>query len=261
MIHSPHRCLRWCQWCSATTGTQQSRIASHISFPHIPRNSAKMEFSQTRGLWCLSCHNKIELLSPGILHHHAQWQKTFVELFQWQKCKHQGKSMVTRACYVQHHIQMDITSMKQGNRLSIPISWGFKQSSSYQHPHQYSSWIHNKGPAAHTHSKTKTSMDAMPPDILSSSQQDTAKLNTPWPLMEDCKESLIQIKKTDPFCKHISKQLLNGKAPHHEADSFTHINGLFYKHAMDVTQKFLVLVTPKSWCFTVCIKANDELGQ
>ena len=39
------------------------------------------------------------------------------------------------------------------------------------------------------------------------------------------------------------------KTPHQEADNFTHINGLLYKHAMDVTQKFLGLIIPKSWYF------------
>ena len=65
---------------------------------------------------------------------------------------------------------------------------------------------------------------------------------------------------SDPFCKCISKRLLNGKAPHHEADTFTHIQGLLYKHMSDAGKKFLTLVIPKSWKFTILVEAHDKLG-
>ena len=52
------------------------------------------------------------------------------------------------------------------------------------------------------------------------------------------------MQKTDPFCKMISKQLLNGKAPKHETDIFTQVRGLLYKHVTDSGQKFLALVIP-----------------
>ena len=51
--------------------------------------------------------------------------------------------------------------------------------------------------------------------------------------------------------------MLNGKAPHHKVDTFTHINSLLYKHAMDATKTFLALVIPKSWHFTVFTEAHD----
>ena len=68
------------------------------------------------------------------------------------------------------------------------------------------------------------------------------------------------MQRTDPFCKCISKRLLNGKAPHHEVDTFTHIKGLFYKHVMDAGKQFLTLVIPKSWKFTILVEAHDKLG-
>ena len=68
------------------------------------------------------------------------------------------------------------------------------------------------------------------------------------------------MKKTDSFCKCTSKWLLNGKAASHTADTFTHIKGLLYKHVMGSNQKFLALVIPKSWYFTVLIEAHDKLG-
>ena len=52
---------------------------------------------------------------------------------------------------------------------------------------------------------------------------------------------LIQMQRTDPFCKCISRRLLNGKAPHHGFDTFTHVKGLLYKHIMDTSWKFLAL--------------------
>ena len=65
---------------------------------------------------------------------------------------------------------------------------------------------------------------------------------------------------TDPFCKCISKRLLNGKAPHHETDTFTHVKGLLYKHVSDAGKQFLALVIPKSWKFTILVEAHDKLG-
>ena len=67
------------------------------------------------------------------------------------------------------------------------------------------------------------------------------------------------MQRTDPFCKCISKSLLNGKAPHHEFNTFTHVKGLLYKHVMDAGKKFFALVIPKSWKFTVLVEAFDKL--
>ena len=73
-------------------------------------------------------------------------------------------------------------------------------------------------------------------------------------------EALLQMQMTDPFCKHISKCLLNVKAPQHETDIFTHVKGLLYKHLMDSGKQFLALVIPKSWKYTVLVEACDKLG-
>ena len=66
--------------------------------------------------------------------------------------------------------------------------------------------------------------------------------------------------KTDPFCKWISKHLSNGKASKHEMELSTDIKRLPYKHIMDSGQKFLALVIPKSWKYTVLGEAHDKLG-
>ena len=57
-----------------------------------------------------------------------------------------------------------------------------------------------------------------------------------------------------------SKCLSNGKAPNNETELFTHIRGLLHKHITDYGQKFLALVIPKSWKYTVLVEAHDKLG-
>ena len=68
------------------------------------------------------------------------------------------------------------------------------------------------------------------------------------------------MQRTDQFCKCISRRLLYGKAPHHDFDTFTHVKGLLYKHITDAGKKFLALVIPKSWKYTVLMEAHDKLG-
>ena len=79
-------------------------------------------------------------------------------------------------------------------------------------------------------------------------------------LTENKLQVLLQMQGTDPFCKCISKHLSNGKALKPEADLFLHIKGLLYKHVTDSNQKFLALVIPKSWKYTVLMEAHDKLG-
>ena len=73
-------------------------------------------------------------------------------------------------------------------------------------------------------------------------------------------EALLQMQKAAPFCKRISKQLSNGKAPNHETVIFTQVRGLLYKHVTISGQKFLALVIPKSWRYTVLVETHDKLG-
>ena len=117
-------------------------------------------------------------------------------------------------------------------------------------------------PAFHTRSHTQSTLDSTPAPHTDSTphiSQD-ATTTTPRPLTADCLYVLLQMQRTDPFCKCISKRLLNGKAPHHEFDTFTHVKGLLYKYVMDADKKFLTLVIPKSWKFTVLVEAHDKLG-
>ena len=114
-------------------------------------------------------------------------------------------------------------------------------------------------PAFNTRSHTQNTSDstsALPTDAVPHLSQDATP--TPKLLTADHLDALLQMQRTDPFCKHISKRLLNGKAPHHEFDTFTHVKGLLYKYILE--KKFLTLVIPKSWKFTILVEAYDKLG-
>ena len=119
----------------------------------------------------------------------------------------------------------------------------------------------NDGPAFHTRSHTQNILDptSAPPMTPTPhiAQDDTP---TPKSLTDDRWDALLQMQRTDPFCKCISKRLLNGKAPHHEFGTFTHVKGLLYKHVSDAGKQFLTLVIPKSWKFTILVEAHDKLG-
>ena len=79
----------------------------------------------------------------------------------------------------------------------------------------------------HKHTSSSTTSNPHPDTAPQISQEPIITSN---PLTVDCLEALLQMQKTDPFCKCISKRLLNGKAPHQEFDTFTHVKGLLYKH-------------------------------
>ena len=83
---------------------------------------------------------------------------------------------------------------------------------------------------------------------------------TPKSLTADRLKALLQMQKTDSFCKWISKCLSNGKVPQHEMDLFTDVKDLLYKHITDSGQKPLALVIPKSWKYTVLVEGHDKLG-
>ena len=104
---------------------------------------------------------------------------------------------------------------------------------------------HNTTPTPHPDVSPKISPEATP---------------TPKPLTTDRLQALLQMQRTDPFCKCVSKWILNDKAPQHETGTFTHMKGLLYKHTMDSGKQFLALIIPKSWKYTVLVEAHDKLG-
>ena len=118
------------------------------------------------------------------------------------------------------------------------------------------------GPSFHTRSCTQntSSHTTSTPYQDTSPQISQEPTTASKPLSADCLEALLQMQKTDPFCTCISKRVLNGKASHHEFDTFTHIKGLLYKHVMDTGKRFLASVIPKSWKYTVLVETRNKLG-
>ena len=101
---------------------------------------------------------------------------------------------------------------------------------------------------------TFTSEPDITPEVLEATDR------IPKSLAADRLQALLQMQKTDPFCKRIPKCLSNRKAPQHETDLFTHVRSLLYNHITDSNKKFFALVIPKSWKYTVLVEAHDKLG-
>ena len=120
---------------------------------------------------------------------------------------------------------------------------------------------HTDRPASNTRSCTrKNSPDttSIPhPDVPPNISPDMTQ--TPKPLTVD-RLALLQMQRTDPLCKCISKCLFNGKAQQLKTDVFIHVKGLLYKHIMDSGKQFLALIIPTSWKYTVLVVAHDKLG-
>ena len=116
--------------------------------------------------------------------------------------------------------------------------------------------------AFHTRSCTQNTFSSTTstPHLATAPQISQEPTTAPKPLTVDHMEALLQMQNTDPICKCISERLLNGKAPHHEFDTFTHAKGLLYSHITDAGKKFLALVIPRSWKYTVLMEAHDKLG-
>ena len=120
---------------------------------------------------------------------------------------------------------------------------------------------HTDGPAFNTRSHTNiNSHDATPPYLDVPPQISPEATPTPKPLTVDRLEALLHMQRPDPFCKHVSKCLLNSKAPQHETDIFTYVKGLLYKFIMDSGKQFLALIIPKSWKYKVLVEDHDKLG-
>ena len=91
------------------------------------------------------------------------------------------------------------------------------------------------GPTFQTGSQTRQDSPSSNSDTKANTTPNVAPDTTPTPktLKADRLDALLQMQKTDPFCKCISKGLANGKIPQHETDLFIHVKGLLYKHVTD----------------------------
>ena len=121
---------------------------------------------------------------------------------------------------------------------------------------------HTEGHAFNTRSHTQTTSpnttSTLHPNVLPRISQETNP--TPKLFTADRMEAFMQMQRTDLFCKHVSKRLLNGKAPQHEFDTFTHMKGLLYKHVMAWVKNFLPWLSKISWKCTVLVETHNKLG-
>ena len=53
---------------------------------------------------------------------------------------------------------------------------------------------------------------------------------------------------------------MSKKASKHELDLFFIHKGILYKDINDISLKFLALVVPKSWKFTILYESHDKMG-
>ena len=85
--------------------------------------------------------------------------------------------------------------------------------------------VHTDRPASNTSSCTKKDSPGTTftpnPDVTPTISPDTNQISKS--LTVDRLEALLQMQRTDPFWKCISKCLFNGKAPQYETDIFIHV--------------------------------------
>ena len=113
------------------------------------------------------------------------------------------------------------------------------------------------GPAFHTRSRTvqcnitdltlNPKMDTVTPDITT--VPDTPDM-TPKLLTTDRLQALLQMQRTDSFCKCISKQRSNGKAPKHEL--------IFFYTSRDYCINMSWLQTRSSWLLSYLKHGNTQ---
>ena len=218
----------------------------------------KVEHNWTRVLWSLVCCHQVELWSPRCRHHSQKWSQAPHQILNGKNANNKvnrwGLQLATynitfewiseaknkAADCLSHLVELPLTTSAPINMLSVS---------------------NTDGPASNTRSQTHQhptpETSTAQPSIINLSLTSTTP--TPKSLTADRLEALLQMQKTNPFCKQISKCLSYGKAPQHKTDLFTHIRGLLYKHITDSGQRFLALVIPKSWKYTVLVEAHDKL--
>ena len=258
-IYSLHRCIRWCLQSSVNTRTWWHRISNCLSISH---------FLETQRKWSTT-----EEEAYGVYYAVTKWNYYL-----------QGADIIVR------NDHKPLTKFLNGKNANNKVNRWRLELATYNITFEWISGAKNKaadclpclvelpptasalinmlsvsntdGPAFNTRSHTQqclapdpsTAQPSITPDIVSTPDP------TPKFLTAHGLEALLQLQKTNPFCKWISKCLSNGKAPKHETELFTHVRGLLYKHSTDSQQKFLALVIPKSWNYTVLVEAHDKLG-
>ena len=105
-----------------------------------------------------------------------------------------------------------------------------------------------------------------PPQEINLNKDNTAetvvsKETTSDSCEDNPKDTLIkEMQSTGPFCKCITKRLLNKTASKHELNTFFIHNGLLYRYASDHSKDFCTLVIPTAWRYTIVVETHDKMG-
>ena len=230
-------------WSTALTEAWWNGVSHSISVTHLHRNPMKVEYNWTwvYGVYCAIIKWNYYLQGPDIIvkndHNPLAWflngKNANNKVNRW------SLELATYSISFEWISGAKNKAADCLSRLVKPITTSVNMLTASP----------TDRPAFHTRSctqNTSSSTTSTPhPDTAPQISQKPA--TDPKPVTADCLEALLQMQKTDPFCKCISKRLLNGKAPHYEFDTFTHVKGLLYKHVTDAGKMFLILVIPKSW--------------
>ena len=232
MIHSIHQIIRWCMWSTTLTRTWWSGISSSfsLSYLHGQWSTTKQEaygvyYAVTKWNYYLQgaeviIHNDHKPLARFLNGKNTnnkvnRWGlelATYSITFKWiSEAKNKAADCLSRLVELPHDSQASVQMLTATN---------------------------HDGPTFSTRSRaaecnitedltSQPKADTVAPDVTIVTDMPDV---TPKPLMEDRLHALLQMPNIDPFCKHISKCLSNGKAPKHEADVFLHIKWLLYKH-------------------------------
>ena len=113
-----------------------------------------------------------------------------------------------------------------------------------------------KGRTAQSSSSEDTTpeTDAVDPNVI-----DTPS-TTPKSLTADRLQALLQMQTPIHSVKESQNDCQMEKHQNTKADLFLHVKGLLYKYVTDSHEKFLALVIPKAWRYTVLVEAHDKLG-
>ena len=116
------------------------------------------------------------------------------------------------------------------------------------------------GPATHTHSKTLAPTDTTPPaDVQSMVTSNTGIVNTPPPLLENHKDTPRLMQRLIPPSNAFQNGHLMAKHLPIKLTLSLTLKVFSTKMLWIQNKKFLSLIIPKSWCFTVFVEAHDKL--
>ena len=240
-LHSVHRCLRWCLWSSVVTRIWWPRTSSCIFFHTFTDTEWKRITTEQEacGIYYAMTKWNYYLQGSDIIVHNDQ--RPLQKFLNGKNANNKvNRWSLEPATY---NITFEWISGSH-NQAAYCLSWMVDIKDTSATPTALNKHVSYIYPKWSCHPTPTAKYATLPiPHCLQLQQ-----LMMRWMhlhLFKKIKRTLLgSCRKMDPFCTHISKRLLSGRAPLHEVDTFTHIKGLIYKHVMDSNQRCLALVIP-----------------